>query len=58
VVSPFRPEASFIGINNQLRDRIVAGLSARLDFVKISPGGNMEKLAKMAEKAGRTVRFL
>ena len=53
VVSPFRPEAGFHGINNQVRDRLVAGLSQRIDFTKISPGGNMEKLALMAEKAGR-----
>lgn len=55
VVSPFRPEASFVGVNNQVRDRVVAGLASRIDFVKVSPGGNMEKLAKMANKAGRAV---
>ncbi len=55
VVSPFRPEAGMIGVNNQVRDRIVVGLSKRIDFVKVAPGGNMEKLAKMARKAGRMV---
>ena len=55
VISPFRPEAGFIGVNNQVRDRLVAGLSKRIDFVKISAGGNMEKLEKMARKAGRSV---
>jgi DNA processing protein len=55
VVSPFRPEAGMIGVNNQVRDRIVVGLSKRTDFVKIAPGGNMERLAKMARKAGRMV---
>jgi predicted Rossmann fold nucleotide-binding protein DprA/Smf involved in DNA uptake len=55
VVSPFRPEAGMIGVNNQVRDRLVAGLSKRIDFVKVSSGGNMEKLAKMAFKAGRKV---
>jgi predicted Rossmann fold nucleotide-binding protein DprA/Smf involved in DNA uptake len=56
VVSPFRPESHFIGVNNQVRDRLVACLSLSLDFVEISPGGNMEKLAKLALKAGRSVR--
>lgn len=56
VVSPFRPEADFIGINNKVRDRLVACLSRRLDFVNINPGGNMEALVKMALKAKRKVR--
>ena len=55
VVSPFRPEAGMFGVNNQVRDRLVAGLSHRIDFVKVAPGGNMEKLVKMAKKAGRKV---
>ena len=55
VVSPFGPESGFHGINNQVRDRLVAGLSRRIDFVKVAPGGNMEKLALMAEKAGRKI---
>jgi predicted Rossmann fold nucleotide-binding protein DprA/Smf involved in DNA uptake len=55
VVSPFRPEADFIGVNNQVRDRLVACLSRRLCFVEVSPGGNMERLARMALKAGRQV---
>lgn len=56
VVSPFRPNAGFAGVNNQVRDRLVAGLSERLDFVLINPGGNMDKLARAALKAGRPVR--
>ncbi|HEY3781053.1 MAG TPA: DNA-processing protein DprA [Fimbriimonadaceae bacterium] len=56
VISPFRPEAKFSGVNNQVRDRLVACLSRRLDFVEIAPTGNMEKLAKLALKAGRKVR--
>lgn len=56
VVSPFRPDSKFIGINNKVRDRLVGALSRRLDFVNISPGGNMEALAKSALKAGRKVR--
>ncbi len=57
VVSPFRPEAGFHGVNNQVRDRLVAGLSRRIEFVKVAPGGNMEKLATMATKAGRSVEI-
>lgn len=56
VVSPFRPEADFIGINNKVRDRLVACLSRRLDFVNIAPGGGMEALVGMALKAKRKVR--
>ncbi len=58
VISPFRPEAGFVGVNNQVRDRLVAALSNRIDFIKISPGGNMEKLEKLARKAERVVKIL
>ncbi len=57
VVSPFRPEADFVGVNNRVRDRLVGGLSKRLDFVKVEPGGNMAGLLKSALKAGRPVRI-
>ena len=57
VVSAFRPNADFIGVNNQVRDRLVASLSRRLDFVIVNAGGNMEKLAKLAMKCGRSVRI-
>ena len=56
VVTPFRPESHFSGVNNKVRDRLVAGLSARLDFVDIQVGGNMERLARQALRAGRRVR--
>lgn len=56
-ISPFRPKAKYSGVNNQVRDRLVACLSRRLDFVEVSPGGNMEKLAHMALAAGREVRI-
>ena len=56
-VSPFRPEADFIGVNNKVRDRLVGCLSRRIDFVHMSEGGNMERLAKMALKAKREVRL-
>jgi DNA processing protein len=57
VVSPFRPDAPFIGTNNKIRDRLVAGLSRRLDFVHISERGNMADLVRMALRAGRRVRI-
>ncbi|MBX3120327.1 MAG: DNA-processing protein DprA [Fimbriimonadaceae bacterium] len=56
VVSPFRPNAGFAGVNNQVRDRLVAALSDRMDFVLVNPGGNMDKLARAGLKAGRQVR--
>lgn len=56
-ISPCRPETGFVGLNNQVRDRMIAGLSDRLDFVEVAPGGNMEKLARQALKAGRAVRI-
>jgi len=56
VVSPFRPEADFIGVNNRVRDRLVACLSRRLDFVQVAEGGTMEGLIRLALKATRPVR--
>ena len=56
-VSPFRPEADFIGVNNQVRDRLVAALARRIDFVHVAPGGNMARLARLALKAARGVRL-
>lgn len=55
VVSPFRPEAGFVGINNKVRDRLIGCLSRRLLFVQVSEGGNMQGILKMALKAGRKV---
>ncbi len=57
VVSPFRPEAAFGRVTNQVRDRLAAGLSDRLDFVAIRPGGNMDRLARAALRAKRVVRI-
>jgi len=56
VISPFRPDAGFVGVNNKVRDRLVGCLSRKLSFVQVSSGGNMENLVKMALKAGRPVR--
>ncbi len=57
VVSPFRPESDFIGVNNKVRDKLVASLARRLDFVNVSEGGGMERIMRMALKAGRVVRI-
>jgi len=57
VVSPFRPDAGFVGVNNQVRDRLVGCLSRRLVFIQVAERGNMEKLAKLALKAGRKVEI-
>ncbi len=57
VISPFRPDAEFLGANNRVRDRLVAALSSRLDFVHLAEGGNMEALARQGLKVGRTVRI-
>lgn len=56
VLSPFRPAADYVGVNNQIRDRLIAGIADRMDAVEISPAGNMERYARMALKAGRPVR--
>ena len=55
-LSPFRPEDPFIAVNNKVRDRLVASLARRIDFVNIAAGGNMARLARLALKAGRKVR--
>lgn len=54
-ISPFRPDADFVGINNKIRDRLVGCLSTRLVFIRIGEGGNMDRLAKLALKSGRKV---
>jgi predicted Rossmann fold nucleotide-binding protein DprA/Smf involved in DNA uptake len=53
VVSPFRPDTKFIGVNNKVRDRLIASLSDRIDFVEVSDGGNMAKLQSQARLTGR-----
>jgi predicted Rossmann fold nucleotide-binding protein DprA/Smf involved in DNA uptake len=57
VVSPFRPESPFVRNNNKVRDRLIASLSDRLDFVEVNEGGNMNKLATLALQCGRSVRI-
>ena len=56
VVSPFRPEAYYVGVNNQVRDRLIACLSDRLELVHANTGGNMERNARLALRAGRPVQ--
>lgn len=56
-ISPFRPDSDFAGVNNKVRDRLVAGLSRRLEVVHLSPGGNMERLMGLALKIGRPVQI-
>lgn len=56
VISPFRPESDFVGVNNQVRDRLIASLADRIDVPYMSPSGNMARLAKMGLRAGRNVR--
>ena len=55
-VSPFKPDARFTGAHNKTRDRLIAALSDRLDFVEVAPGGNMEALARRGLACGRPVR--
>ncbi|MFQ3586092.1 MAG: DNA-processing protein DprA [Fimbriimonadaceae bacterium] len=56
VVSVVPPTTGFKGLNNQVRDRIVAGLAHRQDFVVVREGGVMEKLLRMGLQAGCPVR--
>jgi uncharacterized protein YdgA (DUF945 family) len=55
-ISPFRPESDFVGINNKVRDKLVGSLSMKLTFINITEGGNMDRIAKMALRAGRDVQ--
>jgi DNA processing protein len=50
------PDGLYHRNSNRMRDRLVAALSNSLDFVCVAPGGNMDRLAKLALRAGRQVR--
>lgn len=50
------PDLPFDARGNQKRDRLVAALSLRLDFVHVSERGNMEKLLSLALRASRPTR--
>lgn len=56
-LSTVPPSNGYIKGANAKRDQLIAALSKRLDFIAINPGGNMEKLARTALKAGRPVRI-
>lgn len=43
---------------NRQRDRLIAGLAQRLDLAWVAAGGNMERVGRMAAKAGRVTRVL
>jgi DNA processing protein len=56
VVSAVAPAKEFHRNSNQVRDRLVAGLSLSMDVAWARPGGMMERMAKAALVAGRPVR--
>lgn len=56
-LSPVLPTGTYHPNGNKVRDRLIASLSARLDFVLVNEGGNMERSARLALKAGRQVRI-
>ncbi len=56
VVSTINPLRDYHRNSNRIRDRLVAALSLRLDFMEVREGGNMHKLGIQALKAGRPVR--
>ncbi len=56
VISPVNPLAEGHKGSNAKRDRLIASLCLRLDFVLINEGGNMDKLARLGLRAKRQVR--
>ncbi len=52
-IAAVAPTGTYHRNSNRIRDRIVAGLSLTQDYIIVSPGGNMEKLARLAARAGR-----
>jgi DNA processing protein len=57
VISPVKPEVDFQPRANQARDQLVAGLSRLVVLVWPTPGGMMERLGRLALKAGRRVQI-
>ncbi|MBA3727015.1 MAG: DNA-processing protein DprA [Armatimonadetes bacterium] len=55
VLSPFRPDDNFIGVNNKIRDELVVALSDEIRVAHVSKGGNVDKLSRRAEELGRAV---
>lgn len=54
-VSAVNPLKNYHPNSNKVRDRLVAGLSYRIEAVCANQGGNMERLAKLGLRAGRKV---
>ena len=55
VISPFRPDDEFIGVNNKIRDEIIVALSDEVRVVHMKKGGNVERLSRRAADLGKTV---
>lgn len=58
VLSPFRPDDPFIGVNNKIRDEIVVALSDEVYVTHMQPGGNVATLSTQASGLGRSVTYL
>lgn len=56
VVATQPPEGTYHRNSNKVRDRLVAGLSRRLDLIEASAAGNMSALGRRALTSGRSVR--
>jgi DNA processing protein len=56
VVSTQPPDRAYHRNSNRIRDRLAAGICARLDFAHLSAGGNMHQIALSALRAGRPIR--
>jgi predicted Rossmann fold nucleotide-binding protein DprA/Smf involved in DNA uptake len=56
VISFVNPASGYFPSCNATRDRLIAALSNRIDFVTINPQGNMKQLALRALEVGKTVR--
>lgn len=57
VVTGVNPLGKFHRQSNRIRDRILGGLARQIDLVAPREGGNMERMAILALRAGRPVRI-
>lgn len=55
-VSAVAPGVSYHRNSNRVRDRLVLSLCKEIELAWVTEGGNMDRLARMAMAAGRTVR--
>jgi predicted Rossmann fold nucleotide-binding protein DprA/Smf involved in DNA uptake len=55
VLSQFRPDDAFVGVNNKMRDELVVALSDEVHVIHQSKGGNTDRLSSRAERLGRKV---